>query len=142
MADNDGNAVRSQGAVLMVDKDTPGTPDVPVGCPTSFSNSGSAATVDVSCLESTSREYVAGLAESGEVSLTLNLTTNDEGQIVLRDAYASGSTKAFLLTLSDGMTLEFDATVTSYNLSLGVDEAATLDVTLQISGDITWTDPV
>lgn len=99
----------------------------------------SAALIDVTCLASTAREYLASpIPNSGKVSCSMFYDPAAAGVIAARAAVAAGTEVACVITLSDDTDFTFDAYVENFKINVGgVDEAVTCDIDLQISGAIT-----
>lgn len=134
-------AIKAQGSTLQVDTSTPGTPDTAIANLKSFSGfDGEASEIDVSNLSSTSKEFQIGLTDSGTFSLEWHPDYSDSGQNAVRSAQATGSVKAFLLTLPNGSTAAFDGLVKSAGaISGGVDGVVDGSVSIKITGDVTIT---
>lgn len=102
--------------------------------------------IDVTTHDSTSgfREFVAGLADGGEITFDLVYDpdsathANSSGGVVYELHQRTG--KAFRLTLVDttNTVITFDAFVTAFEPSLAVDGAMTASLTLKITGTLTW----
>lgn len=95
-------ALKTQGTMLWF-IDPADDSIVRVGCPTSIS--GLTATrdqIETTCLDSTSREYEAGLPAPGTASVGLNFNPQDPSHIRLHELYAAGTKINWALGLSDG----------------------------------------
>ncbi len=95
---------------------------------------GSASVIDVTDLDSDAKEKMVGLADEGQVNLTLNYIPSDPGQIALEEARLSGELSEFVITMRSGTTYSFSAAVLSFEKSGGVDAVITGSVTLEVSG--------
>jgi hypothetical protein len=98
------------------------------------------AKVDVTNNDSTDREYIQGLGEDGEATLTI-IWDSDEPQLFAFLALQQVTTPTnFRITLPDtaGTLMNFSATV-NYTWQLIEDDAIKLDFTLSISGSFTIT---
>lgn len=103
-------------------------------------------TVDVTTHDSAGgfREFVAGLADAGEVTFDLVYDpdsathANSSGGVVYRLHQRTAT--AFKLTLTDttATVITFDAFVTAFEPSEPVDGAMTASLTLKITGQLTW----
>jgi hypothetical protein len=102
--------------------------------------SGSASEIDVTNLSSTAKEFLLGLKDEGEVSISLNLDTGDTMQTGLRSDRDANTLRNFQLDLTDSgpTTLSFSAYVKTYPISIAVDDKIGLEVSLRISGPVTW----
>lgn len=134
-------AITAQGSTLQIDGTTPGTADVAISNVISFSGfDGEASEIDITNLDSTAKEKMAGLQDFGNFSFEFHPDYSDAGQDDLRDAQASGDLKTFLLTLSDATTVGFTAVVkNSQAISGGVDAPLAGSCSLSVSGSITIT---
>jgi len=134
-------AIDAQGATLEVDVAVPGTPDTAISNIKSFSGfDGEASEIDVTNLDSTAKEYRAGLQDFGSFSLEWNPNYSDAGQNDVRSAQASGDVKTFLLTLPNGSTAEFAGIVKNAQaISGGVDAVVDGSVSIKITGSVTIT---
>jgi predicted secreted protein len=106
----------------------------------------SAASIDVTSFDSTSREYIAGLRDGGEVSIEFNFVGDDVSQAGLRADFASGAKRNFTIDLDDATATltvaskyAFAAVVTALGANFAVDDKITGSATLKISGDVTFT---
>lgn len=95
--------------------------------------------VDATHLKSDAREYLAGLADNGDFTFTVNYLPDDPGQIELQRALRDVETPApFEVELQDAVeTWMFDAVCTGFVLSGDVDAVMRADVTMRISGAFT-----
>lgn len=102
--------------------------------------------IDATTLLSTGKEKVMGLKDEGQIQLEMNFVPGDVGQQHLladRDAQIK---KKFKITFSDevtsgvatGTTATFDAFVMGFSISGGVDALTSAQVTLEVTGSITW----
>ncbi len=98
---------------------------------------GSASVIDVTDLDSDAKEKMIGLADEGQVTLTLNYLPADPGQVALEEARLSGELSEFVITMRNGTVFSFSAAVLSFEKSGGVDAVITGSVTLEVSGLVT-----
>lgn len=108
--------------------------------------SGDKPTVDVTHLRSTSREYIGGLPDNGEFTLTCNYLPTDPGQLELRRTQRLEGAQTFVITLppdpTSGNTREtwtFQATVNGSDPSGSTGEVMQREWTMNVSGDILYT---
>lgn len=109
--------------------------------------SPSAPTTDVSDLDSAAKEFVAALADNGQIELALNYRGTatqmdlkrmiDEGADAepFKIEYPTDSTR----TAFD--TFTFNATCVKWDLKAAVDNKQDLSVSLKVSGAVTYTPP-
>ena len=100
--------------------------------------------VDATHLRSTSREYIGGLKDNGEFTLTVNYLPADPGQLELRRCQSLEGTQTFVVTLPNDAngtpreTWTFQATVNGSSPSGSVDEVLRREWTMAVSGDIAY----
>jgi len=135
-------AYRAQGVVLKLGDGQPTEVFTTIGEVSAVSGigGGSATEIDVTTLSSSAKEFLMGLKDEGEVSVTLNLDTGDAQQTALRTARDNVTLKNFELDLTDTgpTTLSFSAYVKTFSLGVAVDQQITLEMTLRVTGPITW----
>jgi hypothetical protein len=105
---------------------------------------GASTTLDTTTLSSAAKEFVPGLKDNGEVTLGVNFVPGDEGQQTMIDDQENLQMAVYKITYSDkkptgGTTAVFNAYVTNFAPSVGVDALSTADVSLRVSGGVTWT---
>lgn len=101
--------------------------------------------IDVTTLDSTGREYIAGLSDGGEVSFDFLWDAANAQQQGVRTDLDSGVVRNFKLVINDpgaGLiktTISFAAVVTAFGpFNFAVDTPVSVSVTLKISGDPTF----
>ena len=101
-----------------------------------------AETPDVTTMDSSTsfREYISGLKDGGEVTLTLKFYPGDSnGQYALITDLENGTKQTFIITLPDSVaTWTFYAYVTGYVPDIPLDDAIGLEVTLKVTGKPTF----
>lgn len=134
-------ALKSQGCGIFLSDDA--SPEVFTEVPDVMSITGpdgSASEIDVTALDSVAKEWLMGLPDEGTIGLDLvwGGETNNTQQVALRTARANQSIKHFQIKLTDSpqSTYDFQAYVTGWSLSLGVDDAVKATVTLRITGAV------
>lgn len=101
---------------------------------------GAPTVIDVTDLDSTSKEKLIGTPDEGSVSVTFNFIPADLGQNELVTSRAARELRNFTLALGTAVgskTYTFDAFVMTASPSGSVDAAIELAATLEISGPIT-----
>lgn len=100
---------------------------------------GSAAVIDVTDLQSTAKEKRMGLADEGQLSLTINYIPDNAVHQGLRADRAARTENDFQIIFTDGLSTnwDFSAFVTAFSVSGGVDGVIEATVTLEITGSIT-----
>lgn len=134
-------AITAQGSTLEIDDAIPGTADTAISNVVSFTGfDGEASELDITNLDSTAKEKLAGLQDFGNFSFEMHPDYSDSGQDALRAAQASGALKTFQLTLSDATTIDFTGVVKNAQaVTGGVDAPLAGSCTISISGAITIT---
>lgn len=98
---------------------------------------GQAGEIDTTDLDSTAKENILGLQDWGTFSFDVNKDFADPGQLALDAAKRTGAQKPFKLTLPNGRTKTFTASVKNSPLEGAVDALVkATGVTLRISGDV------
>lgn len=98
--------------------------------------------VDVTDFDSTAREYIGGLADGTEPSLTVNTDLGDANQNLLLDDVENKRNRTFQIVASDGsqtLTLTFDAVVLGWDFAPSFDNVNQYNLSVKISGAITRT---
>ena len=100
---------------------------------------GQANEIDVTDLNSSSKEFVLGLQDEGDITLDLSYIPKDTQHALLRSRRASGDIGNFRLTFTDSpaTTWTFAALVKGLSISNGVDAITAGSITLRVSGSIT-----
>ena len=98
--------------------------------------------LDVTSLDSSSgtREYIAGLINSGEFSVELNFIPGNATHATIQSDLKAGTSGTYSLTWTgSGETWTFTALVKSFKVGGGVSDKLTGNATFQISGTIAVT---
>lgn len=95
-------AVKTQGSELFfIDPETFDV--VEVGCVTTLTGLTAARDqIETTCLDSTARTYVAGMATPGQAQFTVNFDPSDASHVRLHELYVLGTTIDWALGWSDG----------------------------------------
>lgn len=95
-------------------------------------------TIDVTSLDTSGgyREFIAGFRNPGTLSLTMNFTSAGYSQ--MKTDFEDDTAQEYQIVLPDPAetTLEFSGLVTELPLTVSVDDKVTMDVTIQISGQV------
>lgn len=95
--------------------------------------------IDVTSLDSTGgyKEFIAGFREAGTVTFTMNFTRTNLD--LMKADFESDDLQNYEIVLPDTDTtsLEFTGLVTEMPLSIPMDDKITIDVTIQVSGEVT-----
>ena len=98
--------------------------------------------VDVTSFDSSSKEYIAGLADGAEVSVTCNYLTSDTSHDALIGGAEHGPGQSFDLQFvsNDGAaskTFLFSVVNLGFEITPAIDDKNTVVFNFKISGDIT-----
>jgi predicted secreted protein len=101
-------------------------------------------TIDVTAHDSPSgfREFIAGLADAGEVTIEMIFDPDNATQALLRTDLTSRTATTYTVTMSEPTTPQtwaFTGIVTAFEPSAPVDGALTVSVTIKITGVVTVT---
>lgn len=108
--------------------------------------SGTSTEIDVSDLQSLSKEYLLGLNDPGSANATVFYDPADPGQIQLETLRETSAINGFRVGVRNPLSggsptgytvFSFSAFVQSFPFSVGVDAAVSGTVTMRISGPIT-----
>lgn len=101
--------------------------------------------VETTAMDSTNafKEFIKGLKDWGEVSFTTNAdpvsatdTTNYYDKV--KAAAIADTVGTWKVTFPNSTTLTFSALTSGFSINANPGEVITTDVTLKITGDITW----
>lgn len=100
---------------------------------------GQSTEIDVSNLDSTAKEFIMGLRDSGTISLNGDFGSADAGQVAVRAAHVANPQplKPFKMVLPDATAFSFSAFVKKAPLSIDTDKQITTSIDLRISGSFT-----
>lgn len=102
---------------------------------------GTAATVDVTHLQSPAKESIPGLPDFGSYSVDVNYLPTDPGQQACRAAKDTQTKVPIKTTYKNGTIKQFMAYVLSAPESGGVDAKIDASFTLQVTGAVATTNP-
>jgi hypothetical protein len=97
--------------------------------------------VDVTNLDSTAKEYIAGLADGNSVEFDFNFLPSNAQQTTLRTSTAAGSTVNLRMVwpTSPQQNAQFDLVLLKFEISETTPESQVMaSVSGRISGSITW----
>lgn len=99
----------------------------------------SASEVDVTHLKSTSKEFLLGLVDNGEISLDMNYVENDPGQQAMIASNIAATKKSYKITLPNATVFSFEAFCKGISAipKAGVDSKLTRSAKLRVTGDVT-----
>ena len=136
-------ATAGRGSLLTVGA----TPTVVGEVKSSSITGNSWGTADVSNFQSgPDREFINTIRDNGQLKLSGNRIALDAGQVLIEAAYQSGAIIAFTLTLAKsalqtttGDSYAGNALVESRSFDVDVTKEISWDVSLKISGKVTYT---
>lgn len=132
-------AISAQGTKIEIGGTGSPTEFTEIGGVKSYSGfDGQATEIETTCLQSTAKEYIAGLQDFGNIQLDININDNDAGQIVMRAAKAEASLRNFRITHPNGKIRNFQGYVRSFTEQGGVDAAVAGTSTIRISGPVVY----
>lgn len=145
-------AKKTQGTQLyVIDPDDNSV--VTVGCVTAIT--GITATrdqIETTCLNSTAREYVAGMAAPGTAQFTINFDPSDASHVRLHELYVEGTSLQWALGWSDGTSdpsgastdgftlpatrtwIQFDGFISDLPFDFSLNAVVSSNVSVQVSG--------
>jgi len=104
------------------------------------------ATEDVTNMQSSAREFIPTLLDSGTWKIDCSYISGDAGQQAMESAFQSLTLKMFEIQLpktskqtSTGDLFAFSALVQDINHTISVEKATMLSATIKVSGPITLT---
>jgi tail tube protein len=95
--------------------------------------------IEVTHLASTSKEYIAGLRDGGEVKCEANTVASNTAQQALYTDFQSGASAAYSIDCGSGEHYDFSAIVTGFSRKFSANAKRSLSFTLKITGDVTAT---
>jgi hypothetical protein len=103
--------------------------------------SGTRTEIDVTDLQSQSKEYLLGLKDAGSMQVNILYDPMDQGQIIMETLLDSEVANPFRLTVPNPAasppitTLTFNGFVQTFPFDIGVDAALPGTVTVRVTGD-------
>jgi len=97
--------------------------------------------LDVTALDGSARVFISGLLDPGEITFSAFYDPTDAQQKLIEDDFTAGTEQNWKLIFGSAATdpeCTFAATPTGYSVTANADGPLTLDVTLKISGAVTW----
>lgn len=134
-------AIETQGTLIQRENNGSPSTYTTIGEIVSFNGpGGSASIIDVTSLDSEAKEKLIGLKDEGQFTLECNLVPDDAGQTGLRSDRDNRTKRGFRVILTDDSqtTLIFQAYVLGFSIGGGVDDKVSLSITLEITGQVTW----
>lgn len=82
------------------------------------------------------KEYIPGLKDAGEVSLTLNYVPSASDAYLA--AFEASSAGQFRITMPNAVTCTFNGVITGYSPATPRDDKMTTEIKIKVSGKPTW----
>lgn len=135
-------AKQSQGVICYISTTTTPSTNVKLGEVTGFNGpSQSVNIIDVTHLESTAKEKLAGLYDGGNMTFNVNMLVTDAGQTKAREMMVARTQGSLLIQLSTAATTQkFTCAgfVTGLAMTGAVDNKLAGDISFTISGGVSW----
>lgn len=135
------NALTSQGITVGIGSGSPVSySDIPE-IKTFNGPGGAGQVIDVTDLDSSAMEKIMGLPDEGQLTFDINYIPDNAVHASLRTARDNQTLTPFKITFTDDSATEwtFNAYVTGFTVTGGVNAALNASVTLEITGDISST---
>ena len=94
--------------------------------------------IDVTTLNSTSKEYLVGLQDAGEFSLEMNYVPFDPAIVEMRAAKLDAKVRAFRIDFPDGSVFAFRGFIRSVPFQTDYQSAMSGSATVKITGATVW----
>ena len=101
--------------------------------------------IDLSTADSAAqvREFMAGMIDSGEITLTVNYDGSDSGVAnALHTAFLAGTAEVWTITFKDTSTAAASGFITALGQTAPFDDKVTQDITIKLTAVVTYTDVV
>lgn len=99
---------------------------------------GSADDIDVTHLQSVTKEFLIGLSDEGDATFNVWVVNADTGQAALRTARESQATKVFTVTDSAGLVSCFPGQVKQFGFNIAQNGAVEASVAVKITAAKAW----
>ena len=96
--------------------------------------------IEVTALDSTSKEYIGALDDAGEISLELNWNPQDAQHVLLRSD-SEGSTKFDYRVIWGDVSstqVDFNGEVMEFSINTEANDAVKATCRIKINGSLTW----
>lgn len=97
---------------------------------------GSAADIDVTNLDSTAKEFISGISNSGQFSFEIDYDGSNASHMAMRSKQSSRATAQFKLVLPNTQAITFAAYVKKFPIQGGIDQVVRTSVSVQITGAV------
>lgn len=86
------------------------------------------------------REYIAGLIDTGEAGFTINWIPGNATDLLLRGLRISGATRNHKITFPNGTSVVYPGFIKGYEPSAPIDDKLSAQFTVKKAGAETWAD--
>jgi Lambda phage tail tube protein, TTP len=134
------HAIRTQGTII--DREDPARPFLflPIGEIIAWTGpGGKASLIDATTLASTVKRKLPGLLDEGTFAITVNFSSDDDGQEQLIADRLAQTLRHFRITFTDRGTAVFSAWVMEFKTSGKLDSKVEASITLEIDDVVDWT---
>jgi len=103
----------------------------------------SVATIDTTDIAGTSKTFIAGMVDGGEISLEVAYdpdSDDTEYHTEMTTDFAEGTEKAWKITWSDGSFVGAQGILTSFSASASIDDKVTASFAIKVTGAVTFTE--
>jgi len=102
-----------------------------------------AATIDVTDISGTSKTFIAGMIDGGEISLEVSYDPDTEDgnrhTDLTTDMLTGATGTGWQIEWSDGSKVSAGGIVTSFSASASIDDKVTASFTIKVTGAVTFT---
>lgn len=86
------------------------------------------------------REFIAGLKDGGEVTISLNWIPGSTTDVLLRGLHASGELRLHRITFANDSTISYPGWIKGLERSSPYDDRQSMNVTVRVAGNSTYED--
>lgn len=132
------NAISFQGTQFHIGTEVSPTTYVSLGEVRSMDGpGGEAAVLDATHSLSTAKEKLMGLPDEGQIQVTVNYLSGNQGQDEFLEARAAQQIRDYKITFVNGEILLFQGFAKGHKISGQVDQVVTATLTVEITGPVT-----
>lgn len=97
--------------------------------------------IEVTALDSTSKEYIGALQDNGEMTLELNMNFQDAQQVGLRQDAEGTTQRNYRIVFNDVSSTQIDflGEVMEFSITTEANDAVKASCRVKVSGALTWT---
>lgn len=96
--------------------------------------------IDVTALDSSSKEYIGALDDAGEMTLELNWNPQDTGHVGLRSDAEGSTARGYRVIWADvsSTQLDFQGEAMEFSINTEPNDAVKASVRIKVNGSLTW----